>query len=263
MDRTKTGASRVRMAASGRELCTPSDPGGRRLFLDRYSVFRYSITARRSSSVRSSPKVWPPLPRPGCVVSYTLRRSMRGSFASGGAVSSVHLPADLLRVVVGLAGRAIAAREQLRPGLRVQHVGTASARSRCGSTGRSPRRRRAAGPGSPSSRIGLPSASQPPFSLANQTLVVVPRRTSASMPVVAASGRCRSRRAGRSCSGTSTSRRRCRGSWRSCSPKSSSPFGGQLRVDRRTGTSAARCVSRYSLDVAEVGLGLVEVGRRR
>ena len=36
---------------------------------DTQRVLRYSRTARRSSSVRSSPKVWPPLPRPGWVVS--------------------------------------------------------------------------------------------------------------------------------------------------------------------------------------------------
>ena len=30
-----------------------------------YSVFRYSITARRSASLSRSPYVWPPLPRPG------------------------------------------------------------------------------------------------------------------------------------------------------------------------------------------------------
>ncbi len=35
----------------------------------RHSVFRYSMTARRSGSVRSSPKGWPALPRPGRVVS--------------------------------------------------------------------------------------------------------------------------------------------------------------------------------------------------
>ncbi len=42
------------------------------------SVLRYSITAIRSDSDKSSPKVCPPLPRPGCVVSYTLRRSISG-----------------------------------------------------------------------------------------------------------------------------------------------------------------------------------------
>ena len=41
-----------------------------------HSVFRNSSRSARSSSESASPKVWPQLPRPGTVVSYTRRVSM-------------------------------------------------------------------------------------------------------------------------------------------------------------------------------------------
>src|SRR5262249_1541338 len=58
----------------------------------RHSVLRYSITAQRSSSLSTSPNVWPPLPRPGCEVSYTFRRSIAGSLGSVGVFNSVTFP---------------------------------------------------------------------------------------------------------------------------------------------------------------------------